>query len=172
MSIELQPYLVQLARSSEAIRALVQGVSPDQSRWRPAPEKWSMVEVVAHLGDEEELDFRARLDHVLSDRPGPWPPTDPEAWCRDRHYIERDLPAELERFLSRRTQTLEWLQSLRLLDADLAYHHPRVGPVRAGELFASWLAHDLLHLRQLTRLHFDWIERVFAPYGTAYAGKW
>jgi hypothetical protein len=51
-NIDLQPYLVQLARSAEALRVLSQGISPETARWRPAAEKWSMVEVVAHLGDE------------------------------------------------------------------------------------------------------------------------
>ena len=42
--------------------------------------------------------------------------------------------------------------------------------LRAGDLLASWLAHDLIHIRQITRLHYRWLERLAAPYQLGYAG--
>ncbi len=171
-TIDLQPYLVQLACSAEALRVLALGVPPEMARWQPASGKWSAVEVIAHLVDEEESDFRARLERVLRDPKEAWPPIDPLGWCRDRRYLERELGGEIERFERAREQSLEWLRGLRVIDGDRAHEHPKLGTLHAGDLLVSWVAHDLLHLRQLTGLYFAWNARVLSPYSPTYAGVW
>jgi len=55
----------ELAQGAETIGGLVAGVSPSEARVRPAPDAWSLLEVVCHLHDEEREDFRPRLDVVL-----------------------------------------------------------------------------------------------------------
>ena len=55
----------ELAQGAETIQGLVAGVSAAEARVRPSPEAWSILEVVAHLLDEEREDFRPRLDLVL-----------------------------------------------------------------------------------------------------------
>ena len=42
----------------------------------------------------------------------------------------------------------------------------------AGIIAASWVAHDLLHIRQLTKLHYDWVTKEAAPDAIEYAGRW
>ena len=159
-----------LEADARVFRALLEGVSPEQARWKPAPEQWSALEVVNHLADEEAEDFRRRLDLTLH-RPGePWPAIDPPAWAVERRYLERELGPSLERFLGERERSLSWLRGLKSPDWELAYHHPRSGKVRAGDLLASWLAHDLIHVRQLTRLHHQWLTLRAEPYSAAYAG--
>ena len=44
--------------------------------------------------------------------------------------------------------------------------------MRAGDMLAAWLAHDLLHIRQLIQLQRAWDERQLAPYSLEYAGEW
>jgi hypothetical protein len=159
-----------LEANAHVFGALVAHVTPEQARWKPEPGKWSVLEVVNHLGDEDAEDFRRRLDLTLH-RPGErWPPNDPEAWARDRRYNERDLHESLSRFLSERRRSVEWLRGLPAPDLERAYDHPKVGPIRAGDLLASWLDHDLIHVRQITRLHHQWLVERARPYGTEYAG--
>lgn len=64
----------QLRRNGSAIVALASAVDAEQARWRPAPDKWSILEVVIHLADEEREDFRTRLDLILHDPTQEWPP--------------------------------------------------------------------------------------------------
>ena len=45
-------------------------------------------------------------------------------------------------------------------------------PASAGDLLASWLAHDLLHVRQLARLHWQYLTAAAKPFQTDYAGPW
>ena len=54
----------------------------------------------------------------------------------------------------------------------MAYPHPQAGPLRAGDLLAAWQAHDLLHVRQLTRLHYRFLEQQAEPFTLRYAGDW
>ena len=44
--------------------------------------------------------------------------------------------------------------------------------MHAGDIFASWVAHDGLHLRQLVELHRMLAERAVKPYKIGYAGEW
>jgi hypothetical protein len=44
-----------------------------------------------------------------------------------------------------------------------------VGAVEAKNLLASWLAHDLLHIRQITRLKYQYLAK---DYAIDYAGNW
>jgi hypothetical protein len=44
--------------------------------------------------------------------------------------------------------------------------------MRAGDMFAAWVAHDGLHIRQLNELHRSLLERAAKPYRVGYAGEW
>ncbi|MGQ9773591.1 DinB family protein [Chloroflexus sp.] len=88
-----------LSDNARRIQALLAGVSLEQARWKPQPAMWSMREVIGHLADKEQYNFRVRLDYTLH-RPGErWPPIDPEGWVTGRRYNEGDLTITLERFL-------------------------------------------------------------------------
>jgi hypothetical protein len=166
-----------LERSGRALCALAEGLPPETARWKPAPGSWSVLEVLNHLLDEERDDFRRRLDALLHRRGTPWPPIDPVGWSVSRKYNERDLGETLSAFAAEREASLAWLRELSVFDAAAgdpaqAALHPRLAELRAGDLLASWVAHDLLHLRQLTRLRFQHLEAAARPYRTEYAGSW
>jgi hypothetical protein len=169
--MDMDRLLSQMAQDAERVRALVQGASEQQARWKPDSDSWSILEVVNHLLDEEREDFRVRLDYTLF-RPGePWPPINPVGWVTEREYNQQDLDASLARFLSEREASIVWLRALPAPDWDAAYQAPW-GPITAGDLFASWVAHDLLHMRQLLELHWAYITAELEPYKPDYAGEW
>jgi hypothetical protein len=161
----------ELAQGAETITSLVVGVSPEDARVRPAPEAWSILEVVCHLHDEEREDFRPRLDLVLHRPAEAWARIDPAAWVTEREYNTRDLARMLQAFLAERERSLAWLGSLSAPDWSREYRAP-FGPITAGDLLASWAAHDLLHTRQLLELRRARLVALTAPYRTQYAGDW
>lgn len=172
MQLTIAEAASRLATSAETIRTLVETADAAQAGWRPAPDQWSILEVVNHLADEEAEDFRTRLDLLVS-RPGePWPPIDPEGWVVSRAYATRDLRESLARFRDERSRSLAWLRTLQVPDWHRAYEHPAAGPITAGDLLASWVVHDLLHVRQLARLHGAWVAARAQPHSTRYAGEW
>ena len=81
--------LERLRRTGDTIDTLVRGLPLEVARWRPAPGKWSTLEVVAHLVDEEIEDFRGRLASTLKDPATPWPKIDPLVWVTERRYQEQ-----------------------------------------------------------------------------------
>jgi len=163
--------IARLSANRAVFSALLETVSTEQARWRPAVDKWSLVEVINHLYDEERLDFRARLRLVLAGSEKKWPPIDPPRWVIERRYQERELVASLEQFLCERNDSLDWLKDLGEVDWNQGYDHAS-GRITAGDLMLSWLAHDLLHVRQMARLHWEFANLVGAPYGSNYAGPW
>ena len=159
--------------SNQAVLAhLVSEVTDEQARWRPRPDKWSLLEVVCHLLDEEREDFRRRLQLTLGEPGAAWPPIDPVAWVRDRRYQDRDLLASFAEFLAERDSSLAWLESLYAPAWDNGYEHPLLGTIRAGDLLASWVAHDLLHIRQIVGLQWGWAAAAAEPFTPGYAGEW
>ena len=112
-----------------------------------------------------------RLELTLH-RPGaPWPGIDPEATIRAGAHRSEPLESLLGAFLAERTSSLEWLATLDAPDWN-ARSTARGGALRAGDLLASWLRHDLLHLRQLLRLEKAWLEVQLPAYSGDYAGPW
>ena len=161
-----------LRANVDVFDALTRGVSDEQSRWKPATDQWSILEVVNHLADEEVEDFRHRLDLTLH-RPGEhWPPIAPEVWARERQYNSRELGQSVERLMTRRARSLRWLEGLTQPDWSRLYEHPSAGPLPAGGVLTSWLAHDFIHVRQLNRLHREYLASELSDYAPDYAGCW
>lgn len=88
-----------------------------------------------------------------------------------RNYNEQNFEQAKEAFFTERVRSLEWLRSLATVDWDIT-HTDEYGSVTAGEMFASWVAHDNLHIRQLVELRRARIENITKPYPIEYAGEW
>lgn len=161
-----------LNRFGHLLPGVVAGVTEADSRWKPSASDWSLLEIVSHLADEEALDFRFRLQLILSNPNTAWPPIDPEGWAVERRYNEGKLPEAVERFCRLRTESVAWLRTLKNPDWNATYQHPEFGPFRAGDLFASWGCHDCLHLRQISKRLYQLTLRDAGDYTARYAGEW
>ncbi|MEZ4518825.1 MAG: DinB family protein [Chloroflexota bacterium] len=128
--------------------------------------------VINHLYDEEREDFRTRLDILLHRPDAPMPPIHPGQWVTERAYNNRDPGESLANFLIERERSIAWLRELENPDWDQAATTPNGRPFHAGDMAASWAAHDLLHLRQLIELHWAWNLQASEPYNVEYAGDW
>jgi hypothetical protein len=169
--MDLPGVLSQMNSNAQAIRALVAGCSDHQARWKPDAASWSVLEVINHLLDEEREDFSAHVDLVLHRRGEAWFGIDPEGWVTERAYNQRELEPSLDGFLAAREESLAWLRGLRQVNWEVAYQAP-FGVIRAGDILASWLAHDVLHMRQLVELKWAYLVQAVEPYGVRYAGGW
>ena len=140
--------------------------------WRPHPEKWSLVEIVNHLYDEEREDFRQFLKLVLEDPSRPWPSIAPRKWVSERRYADRDYDASLANFLTERRASVTWLNQLEHPDWQATHIHAKLGPMSAEKLLVNWLAHDYHHIRQANALKYEFLRQQAAPVSLAYAGDW
>ncbi len=163
--------MTQLEQHAHAVEALTRGILPDDARWKPDAESWSILQVINHLYDEEQFDFRVRLDIILHRPDEPFPPIHPSAWVTEKKYNERDLETSLKHFLDERANSLRWLASLQTPNWEASITN-QFGTMSAGEMFSAWVAHDVLHLRQLVELHYALVAREATPYSVQYAGEW
>ncbi len=168
--------LVDVARrlraSGDAIAALVSDVDVEDARWKPSPAKWSILEIVGHLTEEERDDFRMRVDMTLNCPGEPWPAIDPEGAVREKRFNDRILADLVQEFLSERDRSLAWLRALKSPDWTRAYDHPTAGRLTASSLLFAWAAHDLLHVRQIAAVRYARLAERASPHGLDYAGPW
>jgi len=165
-------YLVKkLESQAEIIRHMIADVGDEQARWKPDAESWSILEVINHLYDEEREDFRRQLEIILHHPGQPLAEIDPRGWVTQRQYNRRELAESLENFLEERCASITWLESLPALDWTAGTDTP-FGRISAGDMAASWAAHDLLHIRQLVELRWAYSCELVKPYKVDYAGSW
>lgn len=160
-----------LERFAGVLPAVVSAVTESEARWKPAKEHWSVLEVCRHLLDEEREDFRPRLESTLRDPAAAWAKLELEGIAERRKYNEADLKETVAAWVEERRRSVAWLRSLTKPDWSVAYQHPR-GPICAGDLLASWAAHDALHLRQIAKRLHELAGRDGGEFKTAYAGAW
>ena len=170
--MEQQRAVLQLGRGATLVIVLMENETDELVRWKPAPERWSMLEVVNHLADEEVFDFRTRVERTLRDPAESWVAINPQEWVESRNYNAREPKESLERFQAERQKSVEWLRALRDAPWSNVHAHPKLGPMSARMLLANWIAHDLLHVRQMMRLQYEWLAKKIAPEKLDYAGPW
>ena len=161
----------ELVNSTEMIRSLLTGISGEESRIKPKPGSWSILEVVCHLYDEEREDFREHLDFILHRQHEEWHSIAPTAWVKLRKYNEQNFKTMQRKFFGERKKSLAWLQSLKRVNWNIIYTSKQ-GSMSAGEMLSCWVAHDNLHIRQLVELRRTHIESITDPYNIQYAGEW
>lgn len=161
----------ELVNSTEMIRSLLAGIRQEEAQIKPSRSSWSVLEVVCHLYDEEREDFREHLDFILHRQHEEWHPIAPTAWVKLRKYNQQNFNSMRNKFFRERATSLDWLKKIRNSDWNTAYKS-KWGTMRAGDMFACWVAHDNLHVRQLTELRRYHIERITKPYHIQYAGDW
>jgi DinB superfamily len=161
----------QLKINAKSISELINSLSNEEARWRPATDKWSILEVVNHLYEEELNDFPLRLKYMLYYPEKTWPSIDPVTWVIENNYNGRDLNESVKNFLAEREKSVEWLNEIKNPNWEIEYE-ASWGKIKAGDMFAAWLTHDLLHIRQIINLKRLYYQDKFENYKPGYAGKW
>lgn len=161
----------ELQNSTEMIQVLLAGITQEEARLKPDADSWSILEVICHLYDEEREDFREHLDFILHRQNEEYHVIDPQSWVKERRYNEQDFQTMQDNFFAERRKSFKWLKGIANADWDIVYES-KWGSMSAGEMFASWIAHDNLHIRQLVELRRKRIENLTQPYPIGYAGDW
>ena len=161
----------QLGHNKNTIYHLLNAASKQEYTWKQSPKKWSLLEIICHLYDEEREDFRTRFQNTI-ETPNKRPPSfDPVAWVTERKYSEQNFEEKLSLFLLERDKSIKYLSELKHPNMDQGYTYSNYGHVNGSFFLANWVAHDLLHIKQITRLKYDYVA-----YNTGlpidYAGTW
>jgi hypothetical protein len=161
----------ELDNNRHVFHALLKDIDKNMYLWKQAPDKWCLLEIICHLYDEEREDFRARVKHSLETPDLDMPSIDPQGWVISRNYIGQDYNNKLQQFVKERDESINWLHSLPEPNWESAYSHPKFGKMTAKMFLSNWLAHDYLHIRQITKLKFDYLKYLSGE-DLGYAGNW
>ena len=144
-----QPLAVQAA-TPKKLQRLIKGVPTNKLRKRPAPDKWSVSEIVAHLADAEIVGgFRMRL---IRGAPGtPIAAFDQDSWVTSGHYDKRDPAKSIELHRVLRKANLALLKSLTPEQWKQYGQHAERGQESIEQIVRMVAGHDINHTQQMER---------------------
>jgi len=142
-----QPLAVQAA-TAKKIGRLIKGIPAAKLRKRPAPDKWSVGEILAHMSDAEIVGgFRMRL--ILGAPGTAIAAFDQDSWVTSGHYNKRDPRKALELFRAVREANLALLKSLTPEQWQHWGMHSERGQESIEHIARMFAGHDLNHLQQI-----------------------
>jgi DinB superfamily len=146
--VEGQKSLTVQAATAKKLERLIKGVPTAKLRKRPAPDKWSVGEILAHLADAEIVGgFRMRL--ILGAPGTPVAAFDQDSGVISGHYAKRDPRKSVEQFRAVREANLALLKSLTPDQWEHYGMHSERGQETIEHIVRMFAGHDINHLRQI-----------------------
>ena len=153
MEFNLNDGIAVLERTPHTLRALLSGLSPAWTDATEGPDTWSPYVVIGHLIQGERTDWIARAEIILAQGANrKFTPFD--RFAQFEASQGKSLTELLDEFARLRADNLVVLKAMHLDDAKLALEgeHPKFGAVSLRQLLATWVAHDLGHVVQISRV--------------------
>jgi len=140
--------LAVLSSTASELETLINSRSRTALDAPPAPDKWSVTIIVAHLADSEIVyGFRLRL--MVAASGSAIQATDQDAWAVAFHYAAQDPVVSIEDFRVNRERTLRMLETLSTSQWDCYGVHSERGTETVRRLVELMAGHDVNHLRQI-----------------------
>ena len=139
-------------RSAPATLAqLISGASDESLRRRPAPGKWSVVEIIAHLAEDElssSWRYRQMIEHDGVALLG----FDQELWERLGDYASWTVRDALDMYRLLRQANVTLLSRLSPAEWERSGTHAERGRLTVRSLAAHMVGHDANHFAQIQRI--------------------
>jgi hypothetical protein len=156
---EKQRLLWNLRSLPNELEDLVNDLDEATLRWRPIPDKWSMIELLCHLRDMEHMAYQDRYRRMLAEDNPLLPNVDQDRVATQGNYLQQNTRAVLGEFKQLRAETVRILQAAPPEDWSRSGVHEVAGPVTIEQLVNQQINHDLNHLVQMkdiARLKMPW----------------
>jgi DinB superfamily len=144
------PCLDMLEATPTILRGLMADFSAVDLRWKPAPDRFSVGEVLSHLSHSEGQCYRTRLDRFLSEENPEFESDD--AQLHLELYRNMDPEDAFDHFEEQRETNIEALRDLPPGSGERTAVHRVVGPITLAQMLNEWAMHDLGHIRQIAEL--------------------
>jgi hypothetical protein len=170
MEFDLGHTISLLSRTPAVLKTLLGDLPETWTLRNEGENTWSAFDVVGHLIHGERTDWMPRTRMILqSGEAQTFESFD--RWGHVRESQGKSLGQLLEEFAGLRSGNLRELRALNLPLEDLERRgrHPALGVVTLSELLATWAAHDLTHLHQISRVMAHQYREAVGPW-SAYLG--
>jgi hypothetical protein len=132
----------------ELLAQAIQGASDEQLRHRPAPDRWSVNELLAHFA-EAEIGAFWRYRQMIEHNGGPLSPFDQELWSSLGDYPSQDPTDSLQLFTLLRRANLAMFSRLTAEQWQKHGVHAERGKMSVRDLALQIAGHDVNHLQQI-----------------------
>jgi hypothetical protein len=153
MKFNLELTIQILNNTPQVLSSLLAGLPDELIHSNEGGDSWSPFDIVGHLVHGEKGDWITRTKKILDvDGDKKFTPFDRIAQFDEREG--KTVIDLLEEFSSLRKANIEKLKSFNIDDDMLKMtgSHPEFGTVTLQQLLATWTAHDLTHISQITRV--------------------
>ena len=150
-SSETLPGFDLLEQTPIIIEKILISATPDTLHWKPAPDRWSIGEVLGHLAEQEKV-FLGRARRMVEETNPALEAYDQNAASAAGNYAG-DAKENLRRFCHQRDLSLSWLRYLPAAAGARTGVHSAIGPIMLDQLLNEWAFHDLGHIRQIAELY-------------------
>lgn len=144
------PCLDLLDATPAILRGLMAEISDQDARWKPAPDRFSIAEVLAHLSHSEGHYYRARLDRFLAEEMPEFTSDDAQMYLD--LYRNGDPEEDFAHFEDQRVSNVELLRGLPASAGSRKAKHLAAGAITLSQMLHEWALHDLGHVRQVAEL--------------------
>lgn len=152
---DLKKLIAEAEQDPKRLATAVSGLSETVLRRKPAPGKWCIHEIVAHLADAEIL-FSYRIRQVLADKDPSFSYMDQDAWAEHLGYTEAAIPELIAQFGVNRFHNLRLLRRIRVEDLEKSGFHPeKKRQVTLAEIVQYWVGHGPNHFAQIEQIKKD-----------------
>ena len=149
---ELRVHLDTLEKTPEIIAAAVKGLEESVLRYKPAPNKWSILEILAHLSDVE-LVWGYRIRQAIADKEPTFATIDQDDWAHNLGYLEVSPEECLTLYKTNRRVNVRLLRRLTPDNLAKGGFHPELKrKFTLAEIVERLTSHDPNHLGQIERL--------------------
>ncbi|MCW5966725.1 MAG: DinB family protein [Bryobacterales bacterium] len=148
---EIPELLERFRRGPELLAALLTGAAGREFDFAPAPGKWSIRQIMAHLVDSEMMGASRFRQAIAEDNPS-FPAWDQDAWAERLDYARRKPSECMETFRRVRRETYELLEPMQPDIYARTCVHPRRGPLKLGGLLQLYTEHAEKHAKQIQAL--------------------
>lgn len=157
---------MRLPRTPDILHDVIDGCTKEELAAKPAPDRFSIAEVIAHLNHTESQHYGCRLQQLTAESDPVWTSYDTDAFVAAGTYSGHDARVELTQYEIARRKNLELLAGV---DLGREVRHARYGKVTVENLLAEWGCHDLAHVRQVAEL-VRWVRYAehLGPWGPLY----
>ena len=143
--------LALLGAAPKKLESLIEGISAAKLRQRPAPGKWSICEIVAHLGDAELVGVY-RIRTILGAPGAQIQAFDQDDWAIAMQYQKRNVRKSLDQFRALRYANLSFLKSLTPEQWKQHGVHAERGEESIEIVVRMFAGHDINHMEQINRI--------------------
>jgi hypothetical protein len=126
------------------------GVSDAELNFKPAPEKWSIKEVVIHVSDAE-MNAVLRMKKIIAEDNPLLLKFDPDHWSGNLHYEALDMQLHLDIFKGLRSSMVSILNQLQDAEWERTGIHNAVGKQTLRDIVVMFTGHVERHIRQIDR---------------------